>query len=105
MKKFELDFCDECSSWEPNVVCKKFSKQYLINVTFCFTEEKYTLNCTAMEDGCEERDTINLPKEEMETYLEENFELLSDFECKPFSEVIEICPTCNESEEPGLSEL
>ena len=88
-----------------NVVCKKYNKPYLINITFCYTEDEYTLNCTGMEDDCVERDTISLSKEEMETYLEDNFKLLGEFECRPFSEFNEFCPTCNASEEPGLSDL
>lgn len=107
MSVFNFNECGVCSSWEPYVKCDATGKTLRLNITKCENDEKntYKLDSTGLEEGCiiiEE--PIEKSKAEMEKYLSENFTLIGSLDCVPFVNNRNICPTCNNSLEPGLQE-
>lgn len=105
MNSFNLSDCGVCSSWSPNVTCKRTCKTLRLSITKCVYDDRntYKLDSTGLEEGCIEiNNPLELEKESMEQYLNENFTLIEDFICTPFSETTVLCPECNKSTEPGL---
>ncbi len=105
MSKFNLDECGVCSAWNPDVKCANTGKILKLTITKCVNDQKntYLLDSTGLEEGCNVIDEpVELEKAEMEQYLNNNFQLISGFDCEPFDPNRNICPTCNDRIEPGL---
>lgn len=103
MKDFTLEMCDECSVWEPTVTCNKTGKIMTLYIGYCNEEDNYQLDSTALDEGCIGIDEpVKKPRIEMEKFIKENFTILENAECIPFSMTNNFCPECNDSVEPGL---
>jgi hypothetical protein len=95
MEKINLEMCGECSAWQPTVKCKKTSKLMELTVSYCETNDKYMLDSTALEEGCIEiKAPVYKVEKEMEDFINENFELVSNAECQPFQNPETYCPHC-----------
>ena len=107
MNVFKLDDCGVCSAWHPTVKCSATNKLMKLTITICVYDDTktYKLDSTGLEEGCVIIDEpIEKTKDEMEKYLEQNFMLIDGLECVPFDPYRNICPSCNDSLEPGLQE-
>jgi len=95
--EFTLEECGTCSCWNFDVRCKKTHKMGRIQVSYCDTEDEYTIVATSLEDDCDidEREYPRF-REQLERFLAENFYRIRGTEepCSPFQFENSICTSC-----------